>query len=331
MLFKTTAELLPFTDVLTSVKIMDVQNTIVYVEEKIIKQLLGKELYDELSNNYKTETGEAPMSDEMQELLTYCRKVIGPFVCHSYHAKASIQLSSAGSQRTEGEASKTSYAYQDAAFKEQMLLEGEAACESLLEYLNNHANDFEAYANSIEYKESQLLFIKSGVQFNKHYTTKQPYKNYWAMRFKMYEVELLTIKKAIGKPLYDYLKEKSADATYSLNAEEKTLLLFIEKSIAFFTVAASLPHINVEINGNEISVISDSSGGIIDKAKRKQPDNQQLSLLMSRCNDSGNRWLNEALMYIQENVAAFTAWVAPAVTVAAKSNNDTLVGGFGLV
>jgi hypothetical protein len=331
MLFKTTAEVLEFTDVLTSVKLSDVTSTIKYIEQKVVKPLLGKDLYDELSEAYKNETTDAPLTDELAELLLYCREVIGPFICYNYHPKAAIQLSAAGSQRTEGDKTKSSFAYQDAAFKEQHLLEGEAACERLLEYLFENVNSFESFKNSAEYKESQELFITSPVEFNKHYTTQQPYKNYWAMRFKMVEVETLTIKKAIGKELYAYLKEKQQEEGYEFTEEEKNLLLFIKKAISFLTISTALPHINVTINGNEISVVSDSSGGIIDKTKRKQPDNKQLDWLINSCNASGVRWLNEAIMFITDNADTLSAWQAPTAATIAKSNNDVLKGSFGMV
>lgn len=329
MLFKETEEVLEFTGVVTSVKITDVTGTINFIEEKILQKYLGPDLYKELSEAYnQTENN---MTDEQKELLTYCRRVIGPYICYYYFPKAAIQLGSAGAQRAEGTNTKTSFAYQDKEFRAQYLLEGEAACETLLEYLYKNKISFDSWTNSQAFKQYQELFIKSGTEFNDFYPSAQPFRNYWAMRFKMVDIELMAIEKAITSPLYEYLKEKEKEDGHEWSNEEEKLLFYLKKAIAYFTVATAAPHVNARIDGNGITINSDASGGVNDQEKRKAADNKALSWLVDSCNASGNDWLTKAKQYIVDNATAFEAWQAPEKKAQVKTNNDCLNGSYGLI
>ena len=326
MLFKTKESMNQYTDVAASVTLLNVKSTAIFVESKILKSILGKSLYKELDDDFNE--NEDGLRSEQIELLEYCRRVLGPYICYYYAPKAAVQLSASGTQRVEGTNSKTSFAYQDVNFRAQYLLEGETACEALLEYLNENWANEPVWSDSSEFAEFKSLFIKTGSEFEKLYPTPQPYRNYWAMRFKMFEVEETHIIKAITSRLFNYLKQKDKSQDPGWSDAEKRLLLYLKKSIAYLTVAAAVPHLNVRIDDNGITIASDNSTvSNKDQKITKAADPASISLLITSSADAGKEWLKKAVDLLTEDPESFPEWINPLTTPKPKGNNNEKCGG----
>ena len=247
----------------------------------------------------------------MERLLILCCKVIGPYTAYNFIPKAEVVLSDSGAQRMEANNAKTAFAYQITAALEQRLKEGEAATELLLQFLTEHTATFESWVNSEEFKRFKSLFIKTGNEFDFLYRTQQPFRNYFAMRFKMVDVEILTIESAITPSVFAYLKDKDMEIDPDWTVEEKTLLIYIKKSIAYLTVADSIPNLSVRIDNNGLSVLSDTGSARNQVEIRKDVDNDKLSLLISTCRESGKQWLNKAIEYIRTHPDKFPSYIVP--------------------
>jgi hypothetical protein len=330
MLFKDKETMQQYISVAASVSLLDVTGTIEFVESKILKPILGRDLYKELHDDFNQ--NEAGLDDDQKELLDYCRKVIAPYVCYNYAPKAAVQLSSAGTQRTETNNSKTSYAYQDVNFRAQHLLEGETACEVLLAYLDENWADEEIWTGSKEFENYKSLFIKTGIDFNEFYPSPSPYRNYHAMRFKMIEVEDGDIQKQLSPELFDYLKEKDRSPDPDWSKEEKQLLFRIKKAIAYHTVATAIPHLNIRIDENGITIASDNSTvSNKDQKITKAADPASLRMLIDSCYASGNDWLTKAVELIVKDPSKFPAWPNPVTRMNSNQcKNEHKSGGYGL-
>lgn len=326
MLIKDTATLLKYTGVINTVKFNEMELTIDFIEKKQLLPILGWDLYLEL-DNYE---GGEPNANNLEELREYCRKVIGPYACAAYAPKVAVQLSSSGMQRIESENAKSAFAYQEKNFIAQQVAEGDAAIETLVQYLFKYKASFQTWTDSDEYKEMSKLFIKSGAEFDRLYKTNQPWRFYWAIRFKMAEVEELSIKNAITEPLFDALKVKiSGDA--ELSEKEAALISYLKKAIVYQTLAVAIPHLNVKFDENGITIISDF-GSIQGKESVKAADDNRISKLIDSCQSSAQMWLTKSVDFITTNAESFEDWTAPAqLATSNKTGNEPNSGVFAMI
>lgn len=325
MLINNTTELGKYMDATGTITFDKIKGTIEFVESTVLLPIIGEKLFTEIQDAVKENTND----DDLLSLIDKCRKVIGPFTAYYFIPKAEVALTDGGATRTESNNTKTAFAYQVTNARAQRLLEGESNIELLLKYLNDHSTNFSNWSDSDEYKEYQSLFIKTGTDFSSLYKTHQPFRNFSAIRFKMVDVEMLTIRPYITTSLFDSLKEKDQQKDSEWSAEEKLLLFYIKKSIAYYSIAAAIPHLSIRIDQNGLSVVSDNSVTINkDSEIRKDADPNKISMLINSCNASGSQYLQEAIKYITNNSEKFPDWEAPVKQTESSNNNHTRKGSF---
>lgn len=327
MLFKDTKTLQDYAEITSAVNFASIKNTLRNVEDWHIVPILGTELYNDLNDAFN---GTDPLTDEQTDLLEYCRRVIGPLLCYYHAALAEIKFSDAGLRREETQNSKTAFQYQVTNFREACLRSGENATESLLSFLEENKADYSLWTDSSAFANYRSLFIKTGKEFAELFPSHSPYRNYWAMRSKMKDVEEHNIRAAIGNDLYETLKQKDTATEPDFSDAEDKLLEKLKKAIANFTVAFSIPFLSIRIDTNGITVIAASPSSSKDEQsiRTAAPDNQ-LSVLIRSCNDAGQAWLKDAIQYIEDNASDFPDYVVPEKTDAADDNsNEDLNGSF---
>jgi hypothetical protein len=333
MLFKDTIKLKEFAQITGAVNFASVKLTIQNVENTHLVPVLGDTLYKSLNDAYTAASSESTLTAQQLALLDKCRYVIGPYVCYYYAPKADVALSDGGARRAETAQEKTAFQYQVTNFREANLRDAENATETLISFLETNKADYSDWTTSDAFKQYRSLFIKTGNEFQSLYPSATPYRNYMAMRFKMFDIEEQLIRDAITGDLYDYLKEKDADATYTFTDSEQKFSLRLKKAIAYLTVAYAVPHINVRIDSNGVTVTG-GRGSTTNDATAKQetaPDNQ-LSWLVKNATESGQQWLKSALQYLADHAGDFSAYTPPAPpsTDAPVTDNSTYKTVFGL-
>lgn len=307
MLFKKTDILLQYAE-LTTVNFVQVKPTIKMVEQQHIIPFIGKELYKTLNDAYTSAADEALEDEKLIPLLDMCRSVIGPMVCYYYAPKAEVQLSGAGAQRQESDTNKTAYQNQVVNYREQLLREGEMATELLLQFLEENKADYPDWQASDAFKDYRSLFIKSGGEFDKLFTSASPYRNYWAMRSQMLDVEQNNIRRTIGDDLFTYLKDKDQDPAGTFTDAEKDLLFKVKKVTAYLTVCFSIPFLNVKIDANGISVISPNAVQNDALSKRQAAADNMLDVLIKKCEAAAESWTNNLTQYLNDNIPDFPGW-----------------------
>lgn len=331
MLFKDTNKLKEYCELTGSVNFPSIKATLRHVEDVRLMPILGKELYNSLHQAYTAASSETALTQPQQDLLEQCRKVIAPYFAYHYTPKAEVKLDDGGARRMETTQAKTAYKDQVARFREANQQEAEQQSELLLEFLDENKANYPLWTASKAFTQYQQLFIKTGFSFNEIFPSHSPYRNYWAMRSKMMQVEQLHIKKAIGEVLFDDLKTK--DKAGTLTELEKKLLSKIKNAIAYFTVAFSIPYLTVRIDANGITVTDTGGGGSNDELnKLKTAPDSQLALIMSEAKSTGETWLNDAIEFLTNNPAGFNNWneeedIEEIDTTTAITDANTGLGG----
>lgn len=326
MLFKTTNELKEYAQ-LTATDFNAIKSVIKSVEDKHIIPILSRSMFEALDAAYNEKNDITELSTALQLLLEQCRKVIGPYVCVYYAPKADVSLSDAGMRRQETTTAKTAYQYQGKKYIEANQDEADAATENLIQFLETKKEDYPAWTESDEYKTYRTLFIKTGGEFNSLFTTHSPYRNYLAVRVRMFDVEEMTIRPFLGDDLFTSIKTKDQEGT-ELATEEKELLFKIKKAIAAFTIAEAVPFLNVRIAANGLTIVSTGTfTSNDDVTSRAAAPDSAINLYVKRANDSGLQWLKSAKDHLVKNKTTFTTWpgniVASTSTTPVYTPNNT--------
>lgn len=335
MLFKDTIKLAEYADVLSSVNFISLKATIRNVEEQRLIPIIGNTLYTSLASTYEAAADESAaqsaLSVSQKKLLDRCRMLIGPYIAYHYAPKTEVKLSDAGLRREETNSSKTAFQYQGKNFRDACLAEAEAQSELLLQFLEDNQVDYAEWLTDPAFTEFRSLFIKTGKEFGSMYPSHSPYKNYWAMRSKMADVELLHISKAIGEELFNDLKTKSKAAAPGYTDKEKSLLLYIKKAIANFTIAFSIPFLNVRIEANGLSVVAAGARASHDEvSSRSAPTANDISHVIRSAAAAGKEWLEGAIEFLDKNHSDFPKYdyTDPETVTEGCANYG---GSFGLI
>ncbi len=330
MLFTTTDKLKEYAELSGEANFASVKPTLRIVEQKHIVPILGRDLYDVLNAAILTATNVDPLPQEFVDLQEKCRHAIGPLFCYYYADKADVKLSDSGMKRSESNNLKTAYQEQRTKFKEANLSEGEDALEELIQFLEENFNDYTEWTDSDNFKRYRSMFIKTGGEFAQFFPSNCPHRNFWAMRAKMFEIEENMIRPILGKELFESLKEKLLDLVPDMGDEENLLLEKIRYAIANYTVAYSVPFLNVRIDGSGLSVVAAASFSTNDKENtRAGIDPKILSAYIAECKESGATWINNLTKFLTENKTVFPTWIGfkkPAKQDCG-SINDELTGG----
>ncbi len=330
MLFKDSNKLKEYTE-FTEINFASVKLTIRQVEESILVPLLSYDQYKLLDDAYTAAGNEGILSAAHQKLLDKCRMVVGPYVTFFYAPKSEVQLSDSGPRRAETANVKTAYGYQVVNFREQKLREGEAAAESLLQFLEKNKADYPAWVASDEFKEYRSLFVKTAAEFDKAFKTASPYRNYWAWRYKMVDIEEHNIKPAIQATLFNTLKEKGKVAEPAFTDKEKELLSLLRKTIAYFTVAFAVPFHVVRLDSAGITIASQNSTvSNKDQELRAPAMSPEISHIIRSAESSGRTWLETAMKFISDNASDFPSWTSPSSDTPITSGNESFNSIFGM-
>ena len=333
MLFKDSEKIKEFAQLSGEINFLSIKATLRMVEQKHIATILGNELYSSIDAAYTAEANETLLPAATKSLLLQCRMVIGPMLCCYYIDKADISLGDAGAQRLENATNKTAFQYQGTKFKEANLREGEDATELLLQFLESNKINYPLWTASNTFKQYRSLFIKTGNEFNELYPSQSPYRNYWAMRTKMLDVEEIIIRPFLGDTMIDALKVIDQTPAPAFSEKQKQLLFKLKKAIANYTVAFAVPQMNVRINANGLSVVATSSISTNDNENTRSAANDTaINALIRSCNTTGQEWITNTTKYLKDNEADFPDWIgfSTITTTETASPNADLKGTFGM-
>lgn len=334
MLFKDSSKLKEYADITASVNFVSFKQTIAFVEEQYLVPLLGNELYAALNADYTQASNEESLTTAQQYLLDQCRRVVGPYVCVHHAPKNEVKFTDSGLRREETANSKTAFQYQVTNFQEANRREGELQSETLLLFLDENKESYPEWVESKAFDKYKGLFIKTAKEFGEYFPSQSPYRNFYAMRTKMFDVEQLNIRRAIGATLFDSLKARDKDPDGVLTEKEKTLLDKLKRAIANFTASFSLPFLSVRVDENGITVTGRGTTVSRDQdGKNENAPAAQISLLIKAAADTGSSWLDDAIQYLTDNSVDFSNWTDPAKVTTSKRDctNRELNGTFGLM
>lgn len=283
--------------------------TIRLVEDKYIKPIIGRCLYDALDQALDGVTESDTLYPDFVDLLDACCRAIGPLTCYLHADKSDVKFSDNGMQRVESTTFKSAFQEQRTKFKEANLTEGEEALEFLIQFLEDFIGNYPEWTDSDEFLQYRSLFINSGSSFKKYFPSSTPYRNYFAMRSVMQEVEENIIEPFLGTTIFENLKLKLKAVDPLISEEESKLIDKLCRTIAYLTVSSALPLLNVKITSNGLTIPAvQTFSQNEDQNIRSGVSDKMYSTYLSSVTASAQTWFKNLQDFIVKNKTAFPDW-----------------------
>lgn len=305
MLFKTTEEVKQYADI-ASLNIVAATKTINSVEAQHLKGLIGSSLYNSLVTAYHATQ---PLTPTQLSLLHKCRCVVAPYFCYYYAPAADVLLSESGAHRIETNTNKSAFQYQVNNFRDEQLRKALVASEDLLQFLEENITDYPEWLADEAFAIHRKFFIKTAAEFSRYMLTGNPYYSYYAMRFKMEDVEELYIRPKLSDALFTHLKNIDT-TTQAFTPAETTCLNIIKRAIAYYTLGVAMPYLSVKIDERGVTVFSSNTATRDREAKSQDAPAEKLNALAANAMEMGSVWLKRAVEFIAANPDDFEAFTA---------------------
>lgn len=331
MLFKKSETLKEYAGLSGEINFPSVKRIVRSVEEDYLVPVLGPELYNNLNTAYTQATDESTIAANLKTLLDRCRCVVAEYFTYTWAPFAELNLSDGGLRRSETANEKSAYQYQANNFREAALREGEKHTEKLYALLEDNKDAYADWVSSKAFEQYRKLFFHTAKDFAQDFASASPYRNFYAMRFKMQDVEENNIRPALGDDLYERLKEVNASPTLAYTSREAQLLIRVKKAIAYLTVGFAIPFLNVRIDGAGLSVVNLGPRSSNDEgASRAGAGDGPVEQLRKSSIDSGQTWLKSAVDFIAKYRDDFAAYLPETKEILPAPGNEAYNASFGL-
>ncbi|WP_196890377.1 DUF6712 family protein [Aureivirga marina] len=201
--------------------------------------LIGEETYLEILKIYKKEE----LTEEEQTLIRYTQLPIAQFAHLAFCANYDLNHSNNGRKIELGADEKIPFAHQIEADNIASRKRGYKALDILLDYLEKI--QFNSWINSEIFKEAKNHFISSTKEFKKVFKNFDSRQLFVRLQSAIHDIEMDEIIPVIGHENFNTLLQKKNEN--DLNTQEKQLVNFIQKAIAFFSLHEAYKTLPVEM------------------------------------------------------------------------------------
>jgi hypothetical protein len=222
-------------------------------ERQQLRPVLGHALYNELN---------ALSSDELQAALDDPASTTGGLLRLVHEALANLglleclplnqlQVSDGGVFLMSG--GKSPFQWQINELKTSLRNKGYNALEAVLAYLDEHVDDFPAWASSVAAVEARVLLIPSATEFTRHYDINGSRLTYQAFLSIIRKVERFQLEAVIGA---EYLRELKAQLVAgTLTPDNRDVLDdYLRPALAHLVVAKAVGEVGLSFNGANIEL-----------------------------------------------------------------------------
>lgn len=293
-------------------------------EEKYLLPIIGEDLYQVV----KDLAASSPVDDTDIELLKRCRAIVVPLGYLIELPTIQTQITDAGLRNVSTENLQSAHRWEYNEVKEYFLDKGAMATDALLKFLFAHAADYPEWTDSPEYAQARDLVFKTGEEFNQYFRMAQPFRVFWELRPLIKEVEDFHITPSIGEQFFTVLKQNAN------SVEEKAALEMIKKSVAQTTIVKAIEKLSVRITDKGFTVQLSAGSPDASNSGDKDAKDNQLSLLYSSCERSGDAYLVQLKEYLNKNASTFVFpiyfesayYQAPSTEVVNRNENRRIFG-----
>lgn len=288
-----------------SIHIEDIQPDIDQVEEDIIVPLLGMELRDYIKS------GVFPIFTEI--FFPLLKRAVAYLSLYRFSLHASVQLSSNGMMRLEGDGVRASFRYQESDYQAYTLTTGWEAVEKLLlsiEYQKHDVVLAPAWNDTIQ-STTQGHLLNYASTMRRIYHTRISRVIFEMMRPVIHEVEYYLIRPLITPSFYNvlmnYIENKWTSGARPIFEQA---LLLAQHAIVHMVIRECVLREWVRIDRDGIVAIT--SGSDQSSVSRTPANNYQLNVMVRTHEDWARRVIQPLMTYLGDN-AVELGYIPPVV------------------
>lgn len=268
-----------------------------FIEKKILKPVIGTDLYDVLTDAYEAsilESSPVELTEPMADLLAEVRAMLAPLsILHYKHSTLSI-LSDAGSTERSLEKGEPVRMWVNNLQSDTLFNEGMDAIDMLLTFLEENKGDYPDWVQSDAYTEFHQFLMQNTKEFDDEVKIGSSRRLFKALRPDIKFAELQVIKKNIGADLYNRLLTGRKED--SLTQDEIELLAMIQPVTANFAMAHSALPVEVDNDGVFSLFTSSEFSGF--KSSKKAPDADELERMRKNYYRRAQVYLDDLITHL---------------------------------
>lgn len=233
-LIKSTEEVKNYLSVDISMQDKTIQPYIKPAEEQVIR-LLGKEQYEELDDYFNYSDEEVA---ELDALLPYVQRPVVNFAFFMGLSMLNVSIGENGIAVISNQNLAPASKQRTDDLKADLEKAAYDALESLLEFLEEHIDDYPLWEASEAYAYTYQYLINSARRFDELLRINRSRLTFLQWRPTMADVELLEIYPMVSKDYCDELKEEIKAG--SVSEYNQLVLPYLQKALAYLTASREL-------------------------------------------------------------------------------------------
>jgi hypothetical protein len=223
------------------------------VERQQLRPVLGPALHNELSA-LSDEDLQAALDDSTSAtgaLLRLVHEALANLGLLEYLPLNQLQINDGGVYVMSG--GKSPFQWQINELKASLRNKGFNALEAVLTYLDEHVDDFPAWATSAAAVDARVLLISSATEFSRHYDINGSRLTYQAFLPLIRKVERFQLEALLSA---EYLRELKAQLVASTLAPDNRDVLdeYLRPALAHLVVAKAVGEVGLSFNGANIEL-----------------------------------------------------------------------------
>jgi hypothetical protein len=291
MLIKSTAQFRQYVPITALTKYDTLKPYISEAEVKVIKDIVGTELYAQL------DAVEGDSTAKEAELLMLLRSSVANLAIYYGFDFMNVQLSETGYSRSSGD--KSLYRYQEENLKDGSLHKGFAFLDMALTFLYNNLDTFDKFKTSTYYLSAKSDFFKTTAEFTAIYPMGGSRLVFTKIAGYFGRVIDFDIIPVMGQPLYDALIIEMQKDT-GANTDLMALVPYVRKALAYLAISRGCYELNYNITDK--GMIIERQVAVTNSHIETSPiDAESLDVLRRSTNTIGTSYLNKLMAYLSQN------------------------------
>lgn len=336
MILTTAAEFEALTEINQGIEFLSLTPSIDAAQSKFLKPILGFTFLNSIDNYYNDDPG-AGANQIKNTIIALAQRALANLTLYLYVPIAEVEFTDSGLRRGHSDSSPGAFKYQVKELQRSYLERGFQYLEDLIEYMESKSAEpeLEEWVASDEFKSYRSLFIRSGAELAKLYTSiRYPRRIFTLLQSTMYNVQELQIEKSISTEVYQLLKSKLLATPNNLSDQEEILLNYLKHALAHLTIAEGIIPLIATMDENGIHVLSNSTDSSSSESKQTAASDNILGLMIKNATSAGAEWLTKAVRYMNQvaSETVFPTWYESMNTTVTPptSINENLSGSFSM-
>jgi hypothetical protein len=310
ILFNDLAELKLYIKAYKSLTIDTMAPFIEEAQQRYITEILGADLLTALVEAYqaasitvsgrKLQNNGSVMDADLFTLLPYVQKPLAKLTLGISADRMAISLGETGYKSAQDNAAMPASSGQIWHYKEEYFNAGYNDLESLIQFLQENADDYTGWASTSEYADTLAHFINTAKDFTKYYPKLNNSRRIFAnIKGCMGKIENFIIKPELGPDFYDEIKAEILAS--NISADTLAILPLIQAATACLTIAKALKEMVAELSNTGLVITQVPS--IINRSTTAAPGSLT-AMVITEAEKDGRTYLRELKKYLDTNASA---------------------------